>query len=99
MNISFTTDDIIAASTIGGTVLSPIVLYIKYVHSQQNAMWRSIDMLKEERSEYWRRTEQEAFRRELKDDFEKLSDKLTDEIKSLRNHLDDAARMLRGKDV
>lgn len=84
MNISFTPDDVVAASTVGGIVLTPIVAYVRFVHSQQAAAWKSIDKLKEDVANKISREDHEKFRLELKADLAALEARILTAVKTLR---------------
>ena len=86
MNISLTSDDIVAAVTVGGVVLTPVVGYIKFVHGQQAAIWRGFDKLKENQNTYVTRDDQEKYRLELKADLMALEGRLIKEMDRLVGH-------------
>lgn len=88
MNISLTADDIVAAATIGGIVITPIVGYIKWVHSQQAALWTKLDKVKEAQAGFVLRGEQEQHRQELKDDLDKYRSELRVDLVGIKTELD-----------
>lgn len=83
MNLSLTADDVVAVATIGGAILTPIVAYIRFVHSQQSATWRAIDRLKEDLTKCVTREEQEKYRLELKSDLSTMEGRIIKEMERL----------------
>ena len=86
MNISLTSDYVMAACTVGGVVLTPVLGYIKFVHGQQGSMWRALDKTKEAQSGFVTREDQEKYRLELKTDLMALEGRLIKEMERLVGH-------------
>lgn len=86
MTFSLTADDVVAAVTIGGSVLAPVVGYVRFVHAQQSTMWRALDKIKDGQAGFVTRDEQDKYRLELKGDLKSLEERLVKEMERLIGH-------------
>lgn len=83
MNITLTGDDVMAATAVGGFVLTPVIAYIKFVHGQQSAAWKAIDRLRDDIALCMTRAEHDKYRVELKADLSTMEERIIKEMERL----------------
>lgn len=83
MNLTLTADDIMAACTVGGFVIAPILGYIRFVHGQQSSAWRAIDKVKDEIKMCVSVAQHETYRLEVKSDLKAMEDRIIQHMELL----------------